>query len=109
MLWRRRLFLHEKIVELRVIISTPDKDLAQCVLGTRVVQLDRRRRLERDQQGVMQKFGVKPSSIPDYLPWSVTRPMDIPDCQDGVPSLLLPFSLVLADWKRSHPTHGSGR
>jgi 5'-3' exonuclease len=51
----------------RVVISTPDKDLAQCVNGTRVVQLDRRRRLERDEQGVIQKFGVNPSSIPDYL------------------------------------------
>jgi hypothetical protein len=51
----------------RVVISTPDKDLAQCVQGTRIVQLDRRRRLERDEQGVVQKFGVKPSSIPDYL------------------------------------------
>jgi 5'-3' exonuclease len=57
----------EEIRVKRVVISTPDKDLAQCVLGTRVVQLDRRRRLERDEQGVIQKFGVKPSSIPDYL------------------------------------------
>ena len=51
----------------RIVISTPDKDLAQCVQGTRVVQLDRRRRLERDEQAVIQKFGVRPSSIPDYL------------------------------------------
>jgi 5'-3' exonuclease len=61
-------FLAQKDIRVeRVVISTPDKDLAQCVHGTRVVQLDRRRRLERDEQGVIQKFGVKPSSIPDYL------------------------------------------
>jgi 5'-3' exonuclease len=64
----------------RVVISTPDKDLAQCVLGTRVVQLDRRRRLERDEQGVIQKFGVKPSSIPDYLAL-------VGDAADGYPGL----------------------
>jgi 5'-3' exonuclease len=54
--------------------------LAQCVEGTRVVQLDRRRRLERDEQGVMQKFGVKPSSIPDYLAL-------VGDTADGYPGL----------------------
>jgi 5'-3' exonuclease len=64
----------------RVVISTPDKDLAQCVQGTRVVQLDRRRRLERDEQGVIQKFGVKPSSIPDYLAL-------VGDSADGYPGL----------------------
>jgi 5'-3' exonuclease len=64
----------------RVVISTPDKDLAQCVQGTRVVQLDRRRRLERDEQGVIQKFGVKPSSIPDYLAL-------VGDAADGFPGL----------------------
>jgi 5'-3' exonuclease len=64
----------------RVVISTPDKDLAQCVQGTRVVQLDRRRRLERDEQGVIQKFGVKPNSIPDYLAL-------VGDTADGYPGL----------------------
>jgi 5'-3' exonuclease len=64
----------------RVVISTPDKDLAQCVQGTRVVQLDRRRRLERDEDGVIQKFGVKPSSIPDYLAL-------VGDSADGYPGL----------------------
>jgi 5'-3' exonuclease len=64
----------------RVVISTPDKDLAQCVQGTRVVQLDRRRRLERDEQGVIEKFGVKPSSIPDYLAL-------VGDTADGYPGL----------------------
>jgi 5'-3' exonuclease len=64
----------------RVVISTPDKDLAQCVQGTRVVQLDRRRRVERDEQGVIEKFGVKPSSIPDYLAL-------VGDAADGYPGL----------------------
>ncbi|WP_433971008.1 5'-3' exonuclease [Tunturiibacter lichenicola] len=74
-------FLAEKDIRVeRVVISTPDKDLAQCVHGTRVVQLDRRRRLERDEQGVIQKFGVKPSSIPDYLAL-------VGDAADGYPGL----------------------
>src|SRR5579872_6106107 len=51
----------------QVIICTPDKDLAQCVVGTQVVQLDRRRNILRDEAGVVVKFGVKPQSIPDYL------------------------------------------
>ncbi len=51
----------------RVIICTPDKDLAQCVRGTRVVQLNRRTRSIRDEAGVVAKFGVPPASIPDYL------------------------------------------
>jgi len=64
----------------RIVISTPDKDLAQCVQGTRVVQLDRRRHLERDEQAVIQKFGVRPSSIPDYLAL-------VGDTADGYPGL----------------------
>src|SRR6267154_1816000 len=51
----------------RIIICTPDKDLAQCVRGTRVVQLNRRTRITCDEAGVIQKFGVRPASIPDYL------------------------------------------
>jgi 5'-3' exonuclease len=51
----------------RVIICTPDKDLAQCVRGARVVQLNRRTRVTFDEAGVIQKFGVSPASIPDYL------------------------------------------
>src|SRR5882762_968662 len=46
----------------QVIICTPDKDLSQCVVGTRVVQLDRRRDILRDEAGVVAKFGVKPQS-----------------------------------------------
>jgi 5'-3' exonuclease len=64
----------------RVIICTPDKDLAQCVQGTRVVQLDRRRRLIRDEVGVFAKFGVLPKSIPDYLAL-------VGDAADGFPGL----------------------
>jgi len=51
----------------QVFICTPDKDLSQCVVGTRVVQLDRRRDALRDEAGVVTKFGVRPQSIPDYL------------------------------------------
>jgi 5'-3' exonuclease len=64
----------------RVIICTPDKDLAQCVRGTRIVQLDRRKRLERDEAGVIAKFGVPPPSIPDYLAL-------VGDAADGFPGL----------------------
>ena len=49
----------------RVVICTPDKDLAQCVSGTRVVQLDRRRNITRDETGVLEKFGVPPASRGD--------------------------------------------
>jgi 5'-3' exonuclease len=51
----------------RVLICTPDKDLSQCVVDTRVVQLDRRRDIVRDEAGVIARFGVGPQSIPDYL------------------------------------------
>jgi 5'-3' exonuclease len=64
----------------RVIICTPDKDLAQCVRGTRVVQLNRRTREMRDEAGVIAKFGVKPASIPDYLAL-------VGDAADGYPGL----------------------
>ncbi len=49
----------------QILICTPDKDLSQCVVGTRVVQLDRRRDILRDEAGVVAKFGVRPKSIPD--------------------------------------------
>ena len=64
----------------QVLICTPDKDLAQCVRGTRVVQLDRRRRITRDEAGVVEKFGVPPASIPDYLAL-------VGDAADGYPGL----------------------
>ncbi len=64
----------------RVIICTPDKDLAQCVQGTRIVQLDRRKNLVRDEAGVVARFGVTPASIPDYLAL-------VGDSADGFPGL----------------------
>ena len=64
----------------RVIICTPDKDLAQCVRGTRIVQLNRRTRVTLDEAGVVQKFGVSPASIPDYLAL-------VGDAADGYPGL----------------------
>ncbi|MGZ8868318.1 MAG: hypothetical protein ACXW2P_08240, partial [Thermoanaerobaculia bacterium] len=51
----------------KICIWTPDKDLAQCVVETRVVQIDRRKGEIRDAAGVEAKFGVPPESIPDYL------------------------------------------
>jgi 5'-3' exonuclease len=57
---------HDKRVE-RVVICTPDKDLAQSVRGARVVQLNRRTGVTYDEAGVVEKFGVNPASIPDYL------------------------------------------
>jgi 5'-3' exonuclease len=64
----------------RVIICTPDKDLAQSVRGTRIVQMDRRKRTTRDEAGVIEKFGVPPASIPDYLAL-------VGDASDGYPGL----------------------
>lgn len=64
----------------RVVICTPDKDLAQCVVGTRVVQLDRRAEAVRDEDGVRERFGVDPASIPDYLAL-------VGDSADGFPGL----------------------
>ena len=63
-----------------VLICTPDKDLAQCVSGTRIVQLNRRTREIRDEAGVVKKFGVTPASIPDYLAL-------VGDAADGYPGL----------------------
>ncbi len=64
----------------QVRICTPDKDLAQCVSGTRIVQEDRLRRTTRDEAGVIAKFGVPPVSIPDYLAL-------VGDSSDGYPGL----------------------
>ena len=64
----------------RVLICTPDKDLAQCVRGTRVVQVIRRTRTIRDEAGVSARFGVAPESIPDYLAL-------VGDAADGYPGL----------------------
>jgi 5'-3' exonuclease len=64
----------------RVVICTPDKDLAQCVRGTRIVQMNRRTRAVLDEGGVIAKFGVPPASIPDYLAL-------VGDAADGYPGL----------------------
>jgi 5'-3' exonuclease len=93
----------------RVIICTPDKDLAQCVRGTRIVQLDRRARTIRDEAAVVAKFGVPPASIPDYLAL-------VGDAADGYPGLPgwgaksaaavlarhLHLELIPADWRLWH-------
>ena len=64
----------------RVLLCTPDKDLSQCVRGTRIVQLNRRTNAVRDEAGVITKFGVRPQSIPDYLAL-------VGDAADGYPGL----------------------
>ena len=64
----------------KVCIWTPDKDLAQCVRGDRVVQIDRRGNRIRDEAGVIEKFGVKPVLIPDYLAL-------VGDAADGFPGI----------------------
>jgi 5'-3' exonuclease len=93
----------------RVIICTPDKDLAQSVRGTRIVQFDRRKRTMRDEAGVVAKFGVKPESIPDYLAL-------VGDAADGFPGLpgwgarsaaavlarFIHFEMIPTDWREWH-------
>jgi 5'-3' exonuclease len=64
----------------RVLICTPDKDLAQCVRADRIVQLNRRTNVVMDEAGVVKKFGVSPESIPDYLAL-------VGDTADGYPGL----------------------
>ncbi len=95
----------------QVLICTPDKDLSQCVVGTRVVQLDRRREILRDEAGVVAKFGVSPKSIPDYL-------AVVGDSADGFPGVAgwgakaaaLTFSQythledIPKDWQAWHPS-----
>jgi 5'-3' exonuclease len=95
----------------QVIICTPDKDLSQCVVGTRVVQLDRRQDILRDEAGVVAKFGVNPQSIPDYL-------AVVGDSADGFPGLpgwgVKAAALTLSqyshledipkDWRNWHPS-----
>jgi 5'-3' exonuclease len=64
----------------KVCIWTPDKDLAQCVRGERVVQMDRRGKAIRDAEGVRAKFGVAPALIPDFLAL-------VGDAADGYPGI----------------------
>jgi 5'-3' exonuclease len=79
----------------QVLICTPDKDLGQCVRGTRIVQLDRRKNQLIDEEGVIAKFGVPPASIPDYLAL-------VGDSADGFPGLpgwgAKSAAAVLARW-----------
>jgi len=70
--------LDQRVTQVR--ICTPDKDLGQCVVGTRVVQVDRRQDIVRDEDGVVAKFGVSPRSIPDYL-------AVVGDSADGYPGV----------------------
>jgi 5'-3' exonuclease len=100
----------------RVFICTPDKDLSQCVVGTHVVQLDRRRDILRDEAGVVEKFGVTPQSIPDYL-------AVVGDSADGFPGVAGWGSKAAAmtlsryhhleeipkDWRKWHPSIGRAR
>ena len=93
----------------KVLICTPDKDLGQCVRGTRIVQLIRRTNVELDEAAIVRKFGVTPASIPDYLAL-------VGDAADGYPGLpgwgakstaavLAKFKrleLIPADWKQWH-------
>ncbi len=64
----------------QVVIASPDKDMAQCVTTDRVVMLDRRREIVLDEEGVIEKFGVRPASIPDYLAL-------VGDTADGIPGI----------------------
>jgi 5'-3' exonuclease len=93
----------------RVVLCTPDKDLAQCVRGTRIVQLNRRTRVTLDEPGVVGKFGVSPQSIPDYLAL-------VGDSADGYPGLrgwgakssaavlakFVHLESIPADWREWH-------
>src|SRR5215204_5540493 len=74
-----RLAAEEARVE-KVCIWTPDKDLAQCVRGDRVVQVDRKTKTIRDAEAVRQKFGVEPKLIPDFLAL-------VGDSADGYPGI----------------------
>ena len=95
----------------QVVICTPDKDLGQCIVGTRVVQLDRRRGVFRDEASVVEKFGVVPESIPDYLAL-------VGDSADGYPgvsgwgpkaaaltlSRYTHLEAIPEDWQAWHPS-----
>ncbi len=79
-----------------VRLCTPDKDLAQCVEGERIVVVDRRRNLVLDEEGVRAKFGIEPASMPDYLAL-------VGDTADGIPGIprwgAKSASTVLAEYR----------
>src|ERR1700686_2134136 len=95
----------------QILICTPDKDLGQCVVGSRVVQLDRRQNIVRDEAGVFSRFGVTPQSIPDYL-------AVVGDSADGFPGVAgwgpKAAAMILSqyphledipkDWREWHPS-----
>jgi 5'-3' exonuclease len=64
----------------QVVICSPDKDLSQCVVGSRVVCRDRRRRVDRNEDGVVLRFGCRPASVPDWLAL-------VGDTADGIPGI----------------------
>ena len=72
-------FAEDPLID-QVVLCTPDKDMAQCVRGSRVVTLDRMRRKQYDESAVIEKFGVGPSSIPDWLAL-------VGDDADGIPGI----------------------
>src|SRR5450432_1404793 len=74
-----RIAFEDRRVE-KVCIWTPDKDLAQCVRGDRIVQMDRRSNKIRNAEGVREKFGVRPELIPDFLAL-------VGDAADGYPGI----------------------
>jgi 5'-3' exonuclease len=81
----------------KVCIWTPDKDLAQCVSGDRVVQVDRRSKKIRDAEGVREKFGVEPTLIPDFLAL-------VGDAADGYPGIAGIGSVTAAQLLNRHGT-----
>ncbi|HKA41034.1 MAG TPA: 5'-3' exonuclease H3TH domain-containing protein [Burkholderiales bacterium] len=81
----------------KVCIWTPDKDLAQCVRGERVVQIDRRGKKIRDAEGVRQKFGVEPARIPDFLAL-------VGDAADGYPGIAGIGAVTAAQLVNRHGT-----
>src|ERR1700731_4663507 len=110
MRWRRRLFLHEKTFEssawssvprIRILLSA-FRERALCNLTDAGVSNAMSRESSRSLESNQAPFRIT-------SPWLVTRQTASRGCQDGVRSLLGLFCRVLADWKRSHPTHGIGR
>jgi 5'-3' exonuclease len=92
----------------RVIICTPDKDFAQCVKGSRIVQLNRRTRVIVDEPGIVKKFGISPESIPDYLALVGDVADGYPGCGAGVLSHRLRFLPSLGTWNLSLRTSATG-
>jgi 5'-3' exonuclease len=84
---------HENVE--KVCIWTPDKDLAQCVRGDRIVQVDSKTKTIRNEEGVREKFGVEPALIPDYLAL-------VGDSADGYPGIAGIGGVTAARLLRKH-------